>query len=67
MLQPANSRRISGRRFSPSEKIAVFGGREATTGNASAVRRLLVLLLFLFVLNPRTCLFLKSSGGRKMN
>ena len=32
--QPANRRRISGRRFSP------FGGREATTGNASAVRRL---------------------------
>ena len=31
---PANSRRISGRRLSPS------GGREATTGNASAVRRL---------------------------
>ena len=34
--QPANSRRISGRRFSPSD----FGGREATTRNASAVRRL---------------------------
>ena len=32
---PANSRRISGRRFSPSP-------REATTGNASAVRRLLI-------------------------
>ena len=36
--QPANSRRISGRRFSPSEKF--FGGREATTGNASVVCRL---------------------------
>ena len=35
--QPANSSRISGRRFSPSQKF--FGGREATTGNASAVRR----------------------------
>ena len=33
--QPANSRRISSRRFSP-----IFGGREATTGNASAVCRL---------------------------
>ena len=35
---PANRRRISGRRLSPSEKF--FGGREATTGNTSAVRRL---------------------------
>ena len=34
MCYPANSRCISGRHFSPSE------GREATTGNTSAVRRL---------------------------
>ena len=33
-MYPANRRRISGRRF------FYFGGREATTGNTSAVRRL---------------------------
>ena len=38
-VSPANCRRISGRRFSS------FGGREATTGNAPAVRRLAIVLL----------------------
>ena len=38
IFKPANSRSISGRRFSPSE----VGGREATTGNTSAVCWLVV-------------------------
>ena len=38
-----NSRRISGRRLSPSEKF--FGEREAKTGNAPAFRRLEVTKL----------------------
>ena len=38
IFKPANSRSISGRRFSPSE----VGAREATTGNASAVGWLVV-------------------------
>ena len=38
LIKPANSRSISGRRFSPSE----VEGREATIENTSAVRWLVV-------------------------
>ena len=46
--EPANRRRISGRRFSPSFISPLFfGGKEATTGNTSAFRRLKFALLYL--------------------
>ena len=46
--KPANRRRISGRRFSPSFIPPLFfGGKEATTGNTSAFRRLKFALLYL--------------------
>ena len=51
ICQHANSRRISGRRFSPSE---------ATTGNTSAVRRLTILLESR---SPRPGRFCNSSNG----
>ena len=60
--QPANRRRISGRRFSPSD----FGGREATTGNASAVRRLPSQLLSIFLASCFTVTsFSKHPGSVK--
>ena len=58
-VYPANRRRISGRRFSPSE---FFAGREATTGNTSAVRRLHSVTLLRLAIRERS---LYGGRGRK--